>query len=265
MSNEMLWLVTMEAPDGPPDGGPFECEALDDAIDYMRDHRGEGPILWARSDIGLIGSSAEPAEPAPKKKRVQRRHKESPAPPEQRTQTTPAADAPKAGESNSQQGPRADGKRVAGEDGPRPCDAGPGAVSADKLAVSASVTAGASRQEDRTGEPAGQRGSAEGGPPTPAAAAKWGHTQGGQDWHLWYPDRGEAVCGSLTTAEITFEQPIEGETTVCFRCAKRERRPAAKSLSCGGTRCRDNGKTEVHDTADPSCTKVHPKRREAAR
>src|SRR5205085_860701 len=59
-------------------------------------------------------------------------------------------------------------------DGSRQTDARPGAVSADKPAVSASVTAGASRQEHRSGEPDGQRGSAEGGPPTPAAAANIG-------------------------------------------------------------------------------------------
>jgi hypothetical protein len=85
----------------------------------------------------------------------------------------------------SHKGPGASGNRVAREEGVATAvagetpgravvatDARPGAVSADKPAVSAPVTAGASRREDRSGEPDGRRGSAEGGPPTPAAAAK---------------------------------------------------------------------------------------------
>jgi hypothetical protein len=96
MANGMIWLVTLDRP-AEPDGGPFGFEALDDAIDHMRDHRREVPILWARSDICLIGPSAEP-DPAPKKKRAQRRRKDSPAQ-EPTPQTTPAADdAPKAGD-----------------------------------------------------------------------------------------------------------------------------------------------------------------------
>jgi hypothetical protein len=35
---------------------------------------------------------------------------------------------------------------------------------------------------------------------------------------------------------------------------------AAKLLECGGTRCRDDGRTEIHVANDPDCTKTHAKR-----
>jgi len=230
MANEPQYLVEHDS-----DGPAFDhCTTVDEAIQYIRQlyEGGRQAVLWQRVPV-TVTVDVEVGV-APKRKR-----KESPAP-EQTKQTTPAAEgAPKAGENSI------------------------GAGEPNRATVAGSSDAPAGRTAAEPANAAG-RPAAEGGSPTPAAAAKWGHTPGGEDWHLWYPDRGEAVCGSLTTAEITFEQPVEGETKVCFRCAKRAPKPAAAATpSCGGKACEVKGHLEVH-RPDPSCSKFNPPKRGAA-
>lgn len=53
---------------------------------------------------------------------------------------------------------------------------------------------------------------------------RWGSVDG-EEWHRWLPSGlggAAAVCGAVTEDAVKFAEPVEGETPVCFRCAKSE-------------------------------------------
>jgi hypothetical protein len=65
--------------------------------------------------------------------------------------------------------------------------------------------------------------------------------------------QGPAVAATAVSETGTVETTPAAPPVVSVR-----RAPPA--LACGGARCRDNGRTEVHDANDANCSKMHPKR-----